>query len=108
MEALGIMERAEAKDQGTQPSPCAGVPIADTWSDHLGTVHERRPGTNSTYCGLNAGIEDDYKGPFVAACTSCVSAHISAYALQHDCWRDGCYRPGEAKELEEYHDQSFG
>lgn len=59
---------------------------AEVWTDHEGNVHERRPRTEATRCGLVIGALN--RPRVVRACRACVADHLAEYAQSHLCVPD--------------------
>ncbi|WP_344679191.1 hypothetical protein [Saccharopolyspora taberi] len=76
--------------ESDEEEPGAAI-ISDTWTDHAGTVHERRPGgENTTRCGLHIGPRKHVR--CVRACRTCVEENLRDFGLAHRC-SPACCRP---------------
>ncbi|MBA8823051.1 hypothetical protein FHX42_000380 [Saccharopolyspora lacisalsi] len=66
----------------------------DTWVDHQGYVHERRPGSHDriSRCGKTMGPNNP--APPARACSECVNAYLRVYAANHDCRTSQCTHRG--------------
>lgn len=75
-----------------------GGAVRDVWTDHLGNVHERKPGADAiTRCGLNMGISNRVLCP--RPCQECIEDSLREYALTHDCKASGCVTAATSRYL---------